>query len=300
MSYFLTSTSDKIQVVTSAAGTVGVHASWADVTGTPAAVSAGRTNTAAISTATTTDVVAPPAASTQRSLRGLVISNDHATVAQNIKVQHTDGTTIRVLWDGTLAPGEQVNWGPGSGWVPFDVLGRMKDQLAMAPVGAATIAQIAAHSADTYYGANMDITNRIKAGSWFRWGIKGLSKAAAGTAAPIFIVRVGTAGAIGDTARSTVTLGLQTAAADTGEIVVVATFRAIGATSIIRSEVMLQHNLQVTGFATTPSGNAFGGNTGASFDSTPSGTKIGLSVNPGASGAWVVETVILDAGNLAA
>jgi hypothetical protein len=301
VSYFLTSTSDKIQVVTSAVGTVNVHASWADVTGTPSVVTVGRTNTSSISTAATTDVVAPPAASTQRSLRGIVVSNDHATVAQVIKIQHTDGTLARTLWEGAVAAGEQVNWGPSSGWVPFDVLGRPKDQLALAPAGSAIVAQIASHSADTYYGANMDITNRIQAGSWFRWRVMGLSKTA-GTTAPIFNVRVGTAGAIADTARATVTLGVQTAVVDQGEFDVLATFRAVGAgtSAVIRAEVSLRHNLLSTGFATTPAGQSYGGNTGAGFDSTPLATKIGLSVNPGTSGAWVVESCVLDAGNLAA
>jgi hypothetical protein len=54
----LASTTDKIQVITSAAGQVDVHASWVDLSGTT--ITAGRTNTR-ISTATTTDVVGAPA-----------------------------------------------------------------------------------------------------------------------------------------------------------------------------------------------------------------------------------------------
>jgi 3D (Asp-Asp-Asp) domain-containing protein len=59
----LTSITDKLQVITSAAGKVDVHADWIDYA--PAAspqVSAGRTNTP-ITTAATTDVVASPGAS---------------------------------------------------------------------------------------------------------------------------------------------------------------------------------------------------------------------------------------------
>jgi hypothetical protein len=95
---------------------------------------------------------------------------------------------------------------------------------------------------------------------------------------------------------------VQTAAADVGEFVVFAIFRAVGGgtSAIIREEVALQHNLAATGFATTPAGYSAGGNTGAGFDSTVAGSKIGLSVNPGSVGAWVVEAVLLDAGNLAA
>lgn len=59
----LASTSDKLQVVTDVAGSdIRVHASWVDLNGTT--VTPGRTNTPGITTATTTDVVASPAAST--------------------------------------------------------------------------------------------------------------------------------------------------------------------------------------------------------------------------------------------
>ena len=52
----LASTSDKLRLTTSGAATVEVHASWVDLNGTT--VTPGRTNTADISTATTTDIVA--------------------------------------------------------------------------------------------------------------------------------------------------------------------------------------------------------------------------------------------------
>ena len=86
----LTSTSDIVRIVTgSAVSTIGVHADWMDLLGL--AVTPGRTNTL-ITTATTTTVVAAPAASTQRNVRGLTISNNHASSSCNITVQHFDGT----------------------------------------------------------------------------------------------------------------------------------------------------------------------------------------------------------------
>ena len=52
---FLTSTSDIIQVITSAAGSIRVHSTWIDnASGT---VTPGRTNLAAITSATTTTAV---------------------------------------------------------------------------------------------------------------------------------------------------------------------------------------------------------------------------------------------------
>jgi hypothetical protein len=89
----LTSTSDKLQVVTGTAVTVDVHASWIDLaSGT---VTAGRTNSK-ITTATTTDVVAAPAASTTRNVKTLHVCNIHASSSVAVTVQHTDGTNTYV------------------------------------------------------------------------------------------------------------------------------------------------------------------------------------------------------------
>lgn len=117
----LTSTADKLQVITSAAGTVKVQASWAD--NLSGAVTVGRTNTAAISTATTTDVLASPATSTQRKLKFLSVRNTHASLSQTITIQHTDGTTVEELWVGTLNFGEAVTYGEAAGWQVFDASG---------------------------------------------------------------------------------------------------------------------------------------------------------------------------------
>lgn len=104
----LTSATDKIQVITGSAGTVNVHASWVDnLSGT---ITPGRTNTASITTAATTDVVAAPAASTQRNIKALTVFNAHASIGNLVTIQHTDGTTVEPLWKGTLAAGENVSF----------------------------------------------------------------------------------------------------------------------------------------------------------------------------------------------
>jgi hypothetical protein len=101
----LTSTSDKIQVVTGSSGTVEVHASWVDnASGT---ITPDRANTS-ISSATTTDVVDSPGASTQRNVKLLAVRNDHASTSNTVEIRHTDGTTPVTLWSGTLLAGEAV------------------------------------------------------------------------------------------------------------------------------------------------------------------------------------------------
>jgi hypothetical protein len=292
----LTSTSDLIRVVTSAAADVEVHASWADLAA--GVVTPGRTNTASITTATTTTVVGSPVASTVRRVKLLFINNAHASTSTDVTVEHTDGTNAERLSKVALLAGESLNFVEGAGFVHLDANGLPKDPLEPRSSASAITAQIAAFSVDTYIGANLNVAGRLQAGSFFRWFIIA-SKGAAGTAAPTFILRTGTAGAIGDAARLTMTGPAQTAAADTARIEVVATFRAVGAEAVIRGDVQLSHNLAATGFAATgPAGEAHFGGTSASFDSSPAGTILGLSINPGASGAWVVEQATLIASGL--
>ena len=289
----LTTTSDVIQLVTGAAVNVDVAAEYADLTS--GVVSAGRLLTK-ITTATTTTIVASPAASTARKVKELQIQNVHASSSVVITIQQYDGTNTVNLESITLLAGERIGYREATGYTLIGANGIDKSNTAPLPSGASTVAQIASHSADTYY-LGFPVTGRLQAGSQFTWSIKGLSKTA-GTAAPVFTVRCGTAGTTADTARAAITLGAQTAVPDQGAFELTAVFRAVGAAAIIRADVDLQHNLLITGFAATPAGQAFGGNTGASFDSTVANSIIGLSVNPGAAGAWVVESCVLDAVNL--
>jgi|SRR5262249_6178827 len=110
----LASTSDQIQIITSAAATIDVHATWVDTLGTT--ITPGRTNTG-ISTAATTTVVGSPAGSTQRNVKTLHARNKHATLACDVTVQHTDGTTIVRLYKITLTPGTALEMTDQGGFV---------------------------------------------------------------------------------------------------------------------------------------------------------------------------------------
>lgn len=102
----LTSTSDIIRVVTGSAANLNVHASWVD--NNAGTITPGRTNTAAITTATTTTTVGSPAASTQRNVKTLYITNNHATASTQVTVQHFDGTTSEDVAGCTLLAGEKL------------------------------------------------------------------------------------------------------------------------------------------------------------------------------------------------
>jgi len=119
----LTSTSDKVQIVTTTTANIDVHASFADVSGTT--VTLGRLNTK-INTATTTDVVASPAASTSRNVKTLQIANVHASASNVVTIQHTDGTNVVQIESVTLLAGERIAYREGIGTRLIDASGMEK------------------------------------------------------------------------------------------------------------------------------------------------------------------------------
>ena len=117
----LASTSDKIQVQTSSTADIDVHASYVDLSGST--ITPSRDNSQITSIATT-DVVAPPGASTQRTVKSLFIRNKHATTANNVTVIHTDGTTAVELIKVTLNAGYTLRYDEGNGFEILDAFGR--------------------------------------------------------------------------------------------------------------------------------------------------------------------------------
>lgn len=117
----LAGTSDLVRVVTGSAGDIEAHSSWMDHSA--GTVTPGRTNTASITTATTTTVVGSPGASTQRNVKHLNIFNNHATDSNLVTVFHTDGTTQDDLFECTLLAGESLVFTQGGLWLHYDVNG---------------------------------------------------------------------------------------------------------------------------------------------------------------------------------
>lgn len=172
-----------------------------------------------------------------------------------------------------------------------------KDGIYLGDMNGATTVQIAAHSADTYYNGLRLPSFAMQAGTVFEWEFP-VSKGAAGVATPVYTVRIGAAGSVADTARLILTGVLQSGAADNGVVKVVVTCRSVGAAGILKGYAEMKHNLATTGLAsgaTSPSGYNMVEGVSAGFDNqagTIGGMFIGLSVNPGAAGAWVVEQVV--------
>jgi hypothetical protein len=115
-------------------------------------------------------------------------------------------------------------------------------------------------------------------------------KTAVGTATPILTLRIGTLGTTGDTARCTFTFGAGTAAADTGQFEIWASFRTVGSgtSAVLAGRADLTSNLQTTGLS-----NAVKCVTSISsgFDSTTASSIIGVSYNGGASAVHTVQLV---------
>lgn len=156
---------------------------------------------------------------------------------------------------------------------------------------ASITSQIASHSADTYYKGLQLPSFSMQAGMVFEWYFP-VTKTA-GTATPIYTIRIGANQTTADAARLTITGPAQTAVADTGFVRVMVTCRSVGASGVLQGMAWLQHNLAATGLANTPAGFSLVEATSAGFDNTAlQGQYIGLSVNPGTSGAWVVNQVL--------
>lgn len=118
----LASVSDILSIVTASAVTgIDVHVSWADLNGTT--VTPGRTNTPQITLATTTTIVAAPAASTIRNVKALSIRNTHASTSQTITIRHFDGTTTTTLISIVLLAGYSLTYADGDGWELIDTTG---------------------------------------------------------------------------------------------------------------------------------------------------------------------------------
>lgn len=116
--------SKKLEVSTLAAVSLDFEASYADITSTTFVAGDSNGN---VATATTTDVVAAPAASTQRQVKYLGFRN-RGTATQTVTVKLDISGTERYLTpDVALLPGECLYYVDGQGWFTVDAACRRKE-----------------------------------------------------------------------------------------------------------------------------------------------------------------------------
>ena len=112
----LTGTTDKLQVITSSGADIDVHASFVDNASN--VMTPGKQNTA-ITTATTTDIVATPGASVVRNVKFLSLRNIDASLNNALTVQINVSATLYTLMKFTLLAGEEMICVDGV-WFHFD------------------------------------------------------------------------------------------------------------------------------------------------------------------------------------
>lgn len=289
-------TPDELEVTSGTAADLDIYCSTVD--SSTAAPPVPEVPTAAhlvMTTATTTVLTtAPTSGSKVRGVKSLSIRNKDTTDSTQVIVQvdcNATGSDVVHLHSATLAPGEMLQYEDNLGWFkhqPAIVTGEVYN--------TAVAAQGPGFASDTYVtNSNLLISGRLKVGSRMQWRIH-MSKTAASTAVPQGIIRAGTAGAIGDTARVTFTgWPAQTAVVDEGVLLIEAVVRTAGASGILQGNSGLQHSAAVAaGF-----GEMFDAITSAAFDMTVSGLQIGISLNGSTSAAWTITQMQAQAENLA-
>jgi len=288
-------TPDKIKLITSAVCDVDTIVSFADEDNSllPAAsIINFDSEYHTITTATTQDICAGIAnANHRRNVKHVSIRNAHATspVDVTVVVDAIDGNDYEEH-KVTLLAGERLGFDEGIGW--FKTAGSVIVPLLFNAAGSA----VTGFAADTYVvGSDLLVGGRLKVFSIMRWRIH-MTKTAAGVATPSIVVRFGTAGAIGDTARCTLAGPAQTAVVDEAILEIEAVVWTAGASGVVRAQMGLQHSAAVAaGF-----GELFDGVTSGAFDLTGGTMRAGISMNGGASAAWTTNLVTAEALNLAA
>lgn len=275
------STTDKLQLITSAAGSIDVHVSYVDASSTTLAPSGAGKQNANITTATTTDILAVPGASTARTVTALKIRNKSTSVSNDVTVQYNQNATLYELHKTTLRPGECLEWLPSIGFFKLAAASSLRNW--------STAAQGAGFASDTYLtGSFIVFPVAPVVGCFYRLTFD-MSKTAAGTATPIVTVRVGTAGTTADAARCTFTFSAGTAATDVGMFEVEGLFRTVGS----GTSAVLQGRAALTSQATTGLSSLIKTqqSTSGGFDSTTAGLGIGVSFNGGASFSGTCQLV---------
>lgn len=152
---------------------------------------------------------------------------------------------------------------------------------------SATASQGAGFAADTYV-TNSGLlipSSGLKAGMLFRWIITG-SKTAAGTAAAVYTIRLGTNQSTADTSVLALTAGVQTGVADNGTLVVTGQIRAASASGTMGGAA----SWAKTQAGTAGLGGSIDGVSGSVDFTGRAGQYMGLSINGGASAAWTLTS----------
>jgi len=124
----LTSTTEVLRVVTSAAASITADAAYADLSGSTVTVGAPALQT--ITTAATTTLIAAPGAGVTRNVKSCYLTNNSGSVSTQVTVQKYNGTTAVDLMGVTMLPGENLVLTEEGEWIHHDVQGAPYDYSA--------------------------------------------------------------------------------------------------------------------------------------------------------------------------
>lgn len=112
----LSTTTDKISLITAEAGDVDVVVVYTDRNQANGAVGVSDRQLTNITTATTTDILAAPGATTERKIQKATIRNAHATTSVDVIVQFNANAVLYELHAARLYPTEMLEYTIGSGF----------------------------------------------------------------------------------------------------------------------------------------------------------------------------------------
>jgi hypothetical protein len=231
-----------------------------------------------------------------------------------------DGRTARVVFDGSpiltnsaslLLPGRQnIQCGPGDSMTVIVDSGdnvvvtqfeRAQGLQNANPANTSTANQSPPASATTLLtGTLIDIPNsRVRVGTKFIFHVVA-AKTAAGTVAPVFLMKIGTAGTTADGTVLTFTFpAVGTAVADEMDVWIFCEVVSVGAAATIRGRAIVNRRLMTgaTGWYSV-AGMLRITATAAAFDSTVQNLKASLSLTLGASYVVTIEEASIETQNL--
>lgn len=158
-----------------------------------------------------------------------------------------------------------------------------------------TIQLCTANTENYITGSDLIIDTAAKVKTRCRWTFH-VTKTAAGTGVPQWIIKAGTGATITDTNRVTMTGVAQTAATDSAFVQVEAVFNAVGATAVVQGAMIQNHRNAVSGFQNVATA-LIRDQLSTPFTITPGNTRVGIAVQPGVSGVWTFQLVAAVAEN---
>lgn len=191
----------------------------------------------------------------------------------------------------------------GAGTMYFDNVSKLftfrNDTKIVTPGGVqnASVAAQAYTTTEIYLtGSALAVpSHQLLVGSKFTWKIV-LSKSA-GTAAPVFTIRMGTGGSTGDATIVTFTgFATPSSNADTAWVEIQLIIRTLGAAATSEAAIRMNHQLAATGFSNLTT--AVERKDGTTFNSVTAGLIAGLTFNHSTAGAGNIEMVDAELGNI--